>query len=55
MNKNVKTALIVALCLAGAGAGFQVSSTEVVVRGRCRECQQHHPTDPRPKEHAAHG
>ena len=40
---------------AGAGAGFQVSSTEVVFRGRCRECQQHHPTDPRPKEHAAHG
>ena len=43
--------------------GFSVSSTEIVFRGRCRECQGGGhtgtaPTNPpaaRPKEHAAHG
>ncbi|MCB1013966.1 MAG: transcriptional repressor [Acidimicrobiales bacterium] len=44
-------------------SGFTVSSTEIVFRGRCRECQGEAitaadpqiPTAAQPKEHAAHG
>ncbi len=43
--------------------GFAVSSTEIVFRGRCRECQgggqngttPTYPPAAQPKEHAAHG